>query len=90
MRQGLYVVYDMKVGSYSHPYFSQSDQSAVRTFGDALTQGDSMMARHPEDFVLFRIADVDDGTAKVTVPLTPEEVFRGRDVESLKPKLKGA
>lgn len=80
MRQGLYVVFDSKVGVYQMPFFSQADAAAARTFADAVKQGDSLMSRHPEDFVLIRIGDVEDSTGVVTTPVTPVEVFRGRDV----------
>lgn len=84
MRVGLFVVYDCKVCNYSMPLFAQSDQAAVRAFSDALKQGDTLMSRHPEDFVLFRIADVDDSNGAVTTPPTPVEVFAGRNLDKEK------
>lgn len=80
MRQGLYCVLDAKMGLYSMPFFSVSDAAAVRSFSDGVTQGDSLLSRHPEDFVLVRVADVEDSSGAVTVPVTPVEVWKGRDV----------
>lgn len=82
MRVGLYMVFDGKVQGYSMPFASQSDQAAVRTFTDALKQGDSLMSRHPEDFSLVRLADFDDVTGMVTpVQPGPLEVFHGRNLK---------
>lgn len=82
MRQGLYVVFDSKVGLYSMPFFSVSDQAAARTFGDALKAGDSLMTRHPEDFSLIRLADVEDSTGQVTTPVSPVEIVNGRNLKA--------
>lgn len=80
MRQGLFVVYDAKVGHYSMPFFSPSDAAAARTFSDAVMQADTLMNKHPEDFVLLRIADVEDSTGAVSTPVTPVEIIKGREV----------
>lgn len=82
MRQGLYVVFDVKVGLYSMPFFAVSDQGAARSFGDALQQEGSLMAKHPEDFSLIRVADVEDSTGQVTTPVTPVEIVNGRNLKA--------
>lgn len=81
MRQGLYVVLDAKMGLYSMPFFSVSDPAAIRSFSDGVIQGSGLLSHHPEDFVLMRLADVEDSTGQVVVPVTPIEVFKGRDVK---------
>lgn len=78
MRQGLYCVYDGKMLLYSMPFFSPSDAAAVRTFSDAVKQEGSLLSRHPEDFVLMRLCDVEDSTGCVTAPATPVDVVQGR------------
>jgi len=78
MRQGLYMVYDTKVCGYSMPFMSQSDAAAARSFADGVNREGTLMHEHPEDFVLIRVADVDDSTGAVTVPVTPKEITQGR------------
>jgi len=82
MRQGLYVVFDAKVGLYSMPFFAVSDPGAGRTFGDALKQEGSLLNKHPEDFSLIRLADVDDTTGQLTTPVSPVEVVNGRNLKA--------
>lgn len=80
MRLGIYMVFDAKVKVFSMPFSSQSDAAAVRTFTDALKQGDSLMSRHPEDFSLCRVCDIDEqlGVVSVLDP-SPVEVYHGRN-----------
>jgi len=80
MRQGLYMVFDSKVVGYSMPFMSPSDAAASRTFGDACRREGTLMFEHPEDFVLMRVADIDDATGAVAVPVTPVEICQGRHV----------
>lgn len=82
MRNGLYMVFDAKVKLFSMVFSSQSDAAAVRTFQDALKQGDSLMSRHPEDFSLCRVADYDESSGIVSVVSPgPIEVFHGRNLK---------
>lgn len=82
MRQGLYCVYDSKVGLYSMPFFAVSDAGAARTFSDAVAQEGTLIGKHPEDFSLIRLADVEDSTGAVTSPVTPVEIINGRNVKA--------
>jgi len=82
MRQGLYVIFDSKVGLYSMPFFAVSDQGAARTFGDACKQEGTLISKHPEDFSLIRLADVDDSTGQVNTPVTPVEIVSGRNLKA--------
>jgi len=78
VRQGIYMVYDSKVMGFSMPFMAASDAAAARTFGDAVNREGTVMHEHPEDFVLMRVADVDDSTGQVSVPMTPQEIAQGR------------
>jgi len=77
MKQGLYCVYDAKVGVYSMPMFAQTDAQAIRTFRDAIKQEGSLLNRHPEDFSFVRLATVMDETGEVEAPVTPIRVDDG-------------
>lgn len=60
MIQGIYSVKDLKAGAFAPPFFQPRDESAVRAFSDAITDGDSMLRRHPEDFALYCLGEYDD------------------------------
>ncbi len=77
MMLGLYCVYDVKIGTYSMPFFAQTDAQAIRSFRDALDQAGSVLNKHPEDFSLVRIASVLDETGAVESPVTPQRVDDG-------------
>lgn len=77
MKQGLYCVYDAKVGTYSMPFFAQTDAQAIRTFRDGIAQEGSLLNRHPEDFSCVRLATVMDETGAVDVPVTPQRIDDG-------------
>jgi hypothetical protein len=76
----LYCVYDAKVQLYSMPFFSQSDAAAARSFKDALNHEGSLLQKHPEDFALFRVCDVEDSDGTISVPPVPALVFQGRSL----------
>ncbi len=57
----IYTVFDSATGAYMRPFFMQSDGQAMRSFIDEVN-GDSPMAKHPEDYALFALGDFDDNT----------------------------
>lgn len=48
--------------------------AAVRTFGDVANDPQTMVSRHPEDFDVLQVANIDDATGVVT-PLVPPAVL---------------
>lgn len=55
-----YSIYDRKSLQYHPPYFASTDGAAVRNFADAANDMQSMIGRHPADYVLFYLGDYDD------------------------------
>lgn len=70
MNYKIYTVFDTKVGAYMTPWVSRSKGEAIRSITNELDNPNSILSKHPEDFVLFEIAEFDDQSAVVT-PLTP-------------------
>ena len=68
MKLNFYTVFDKAVGAYMRPFVMQSDGQAVRHFEDEVN-GDNPIAKHPEDYALFRIGMFDDQSGE----LIPEE-----------------
>ena len=61
----IYSVYDKGIEGYMRPWFAQADGQALRLFIDEV-DGDSPMAKHPEDYSLFRIGSFDDENGTIT------------------------
>lgn len=66
-----YSIFDRKALSYHPPYYAGTDGQAVRTLSDVVADTNSMLSRHPNDFVLFHVGDFDDqkGSFKPVSPI---------------------
>lgn len=67
----VYSVFDSKVRAFLTPFFTHTDESAIRALSDVVegSEGERhQFARHPEDFSLYRIGAFDDA-AGVLEPL---------------------
>lgn len=83
MKLKIQTVLDVKVGSFSNPYFVRSTEEGRRSFGDIWMSNDpqyaqSNMVRHPADFVLFEIGTFDDETGEIASQL-PVAIAKGID-----------
>lgn len=59
MTQGFYGIRDEKAEAFVHFFTAASDQVALRTFDQASENPESQLAKYPRDFVLWRLAYVD-------------------------------
>lgn len=94
MIQKVFGVFDLKAAAYLQPFFSCNPGSAIRAFGDAVRDGKSPLAIHPEDYQLFELGSFDDN-AGLLVGNSPVkflsagvdhvEMPRGREVVDIKP-----
>lgn len=88
MIQSLYAVYDLVSESFvGGVHCFAADAAAVRMFGDALADPASMLAKHPNDFQLACLGQLDLGTGVITVPpvrvvLTGEAWAASREVSA--------
>lgn len=60
MKRSLYSVWDRKAKAYGPVMAYQHEAQAVRDFGQACADPQSMLSKYPDDFELHRIADVAD------------------------------
>ncbi len=83
MKRAVCAVYDSAVQSYGQPFFVAAVGAALRSFVDEVNRkaADNPLHVHPEDFVLFHLADFDD-EAGVFLPTDRGVVSlaRGKDV----------
>lgn len=65
MKINIYSLYDKKTNVYGRPFFSHTDGHAVRLIEDELDDNQSVVAKHPDDFILNRIGCFDDNTGTI-------------------------
>lgn len=75
----MYSIFDVKAMTFGRPVFVPALPVLLRELQDAL-KGEDMLARHPEDFRLFRLGTFDDTAGVVVVEALPQFVL---DVSSL-------
>lgn len=70
-----YCILDLKTSQYARPFFFATDGEAIRAMSDSISAGDSLLAKHPADFVLYRVGQFDSDTgdfdACSPVPIGP-------------------
>lgn len=62
----MFVVYDDKAKAYLQPFFFPEIGQAVRFLHDSISDPQSMLAKHPEDFSLFYCGEFDSLSGIVT------------------------
>lgn len=72
-------VFDMKSGAFGVPFFIPTVGQAVRMFSDLASDGNSMVCRHPSDFVLYEIGTYDDATGLLLQ--LPQHVSHGLAIQ---------
>lgn len=77
----MYTVYDSKSETYSSPTANPARGQAIRSFGDAVNTGSSVLSTHPEDFTLFEIGEFDDQTGLLKAYDAKISVANGADVK---------
>lgn len=95
MKTQMFSVYDTKALIYGVPFFMQTKGAAIRAFTDLAHDPQSMVARHPKDFILFHVGEFDDSDATTTcvspvisLGLASDYIEESFDMRS-KPELKG-
>lgn len=79
MQTEVYSLMDRKAGVFGRPVFVPALGLLVRELQDAL-KGDDVLARHPEDFVVYRLGKFDDVNGRFELLALPDFVL---DVSSL-------
>lgn len=71
MNLNLYSVYDTCAGIYLQIFTKASDGEAVRDWGDICMDAESIIAKHPEHYSLYRVGVWNNASGKIT-PENPE------------------
>lgn len=78
-------IYDRKATIFMPPFHALTDAAAVRSVQDAMSDPQTSLHRHPDDFVLFAVGEFDDASGVYTSQIPARHVV---DVASLVPKVK--
>jgi len=75
-------VRDGATGLFGQPWFVVARGQAIRAFTDEVnrrSQEPTDLAKHPEDFELYALAEFDEGTGRFGSIGDPEPLIRGKD-----------
>lgn len=86
MIQKMFAIRDSKAQAFLQPFFSSANGSALRALGDAVADGKSPLALHPEDYMLYEVATFDDSTAEI-IPVNPIKLLACASDFAVKPSL---
>lgn len=70
MKMGIFAVYDSKALRYGAPMFIPTVGEAVRGFADVVNDAQTMISKHPSDYVLYQLGELDDSNG-VLVAFAP-------------------
>lgn len=78
MNVNIYSIFDSAASAFITPFYMHNDGLAIRAFQDNVNAGDdNNIAKHPDQFTLFRLGEYDDKTGKITPEDTPISVALG-------------
>lgn len=75
MKLEMYSMFDAKTKTYGRPFYMLNEAQTIRSMVDLMIDGDSDPARHPEDFILFKVGVWDDSSATIEIQ-TPQIVCK--------------
>lgn len=76
---GIYCVRDVKAG-FQTPTAQVNDAVAVRGFASAVLNSDSVLFTHASDFALYKVADFDADTGRISPLDLPVELIQASAV----------
>nr|QJB19931.1 MAG: nonstructural protein [Microvirus sp.] len=77
----IYAVKDLAVQAYGDPFSVRAKGEAIRSFMDEAnrTDGNSAIAKHPEDYELYHIANYDENLGEM-IAVKSELIARAKDL----------
>lgn len=82
MKTCILSLFDSAANFYAAPFTVPSTAVAVRSLKAAIDGDSGDVAKHPEDFTLYKIGEFDSESGKITAFDTPERVVRAIDLKS--------
>lgn len=70
----VYSLYDRKLRQYGQLFLERNDYGIQRGLADGIrSNGESLLAKHPDDFDLYQVAEFNDESG-VLSPVTPPRI----------------
>ena len=82
MKQIIFSIHDKAAQVYTTPFFEHNRALAIRALATQVTNKDGLLNSHPEDFVLYKLAEYDDATGTIT-PHEPEKVITIEEIKRM-------
>lgn len=73
------VVRDSGADCFGQPQYVPSIGGAIRSFGDESQNPQSIIYKHPGDYILYKLGTYNDATAKMDLLDVPEQIARAVD-----------
>lgn len=71
----MFTIFDTKALAYNTPFFAPTRGSAIRSCADLVSDMNTMVARHPADYVLYEIGTYDPANGIVTPHAIKEHII---------------
>lgn len=75
MITNVYTIFDSKAQCYNNPFYMINDAIALRTV-QGMKDGDSDIARNPQDFTLWHMGSYDDSNGVFELRSTPKVIAK--------------
>ena len=79
IKLGIYSIRDTKADVFLPPFFVRTNGEALRAFDDCVQNPDTNLAKHPEDFHLFKIGYFDQDNGILEPCSCPESLASALD-----------
>lgn len=70
----VYALYDVKSQSFADPFYAVNNYVAMRILAGVICEGDSYIAKFPEDYRCYKLGEFDDKKGKL-IPLEVIEIL---------------
>lgn len=75
----IYSIYDVKAGAYLQPMFFKSTPEALRAFGDACNDPESVFFKHAEDYSLYELGQYNDSSGQFIPMKEPYSLMSAKE-----------
>lgn len=86
MKLQIFAIRDFKAEAYNTPFFFTTQGQALRAFQDLVTDKQSTVSMHPEDFSIYLVGTFDTDSANITPHENgPQHMAKATDLADINP-----
>lgn len=82
MKLQVFSLYDEKAKAFNTPQYMAHKGEAIRALQTTLDQKESMIAKYPADYSLFKLGDFETNTGEIIGITPPELVLRAVELKA--------